>query len=293
MDKHFDRGVVVRAYAAHGCYWRQSLLLSDSIYYASPQLVFTACRFDLRERSQGPYSEFDNPLVEEFRLLAALVLSVGHDRGLVIPQPLPWALRLPKMQDLIEPNAINDLKNRVVDELSREPSSKIGAYHAAGTVGTDYSFRQDAAPLEIQQRIFESIDMSDHLMTRGLRTLLRSSMLSRHPLHAEEAIYPLHVAMDASFALFRRRLAAAGKPDATAYDVGAEFESVFGEPRSDKRYFEDYYTDRIMAQHPESRYGVSRYVPGTYGELMWLFKGLREVYRFFLLKEAIDPQEKH
>ena len=50
-------------------------------YYPAPDIVLTACHFDQSFTGVGFYSEFHAPLVEEFRLLASMVLAVGHDRG--------------------------------------------------------------------------------------------------------------------------------------------------------------------------------------------------------------------
>jgi hypothetical protein len=155
-----------------------------------------------------------------------------------------------------------------------------------------YQFRSDVAPLEVQRRIYEAIDWDDRIMSRGLRTLLRGLMLSFHPLFAEEAIYPLHVAMEVSFSLFRRQLRQEGHSDPSAFDAATRFEEIFAEEPSGERYFADYYDDRVMAQHPESRLGSSTYVPGTHGERLWLFKALREVYRYFLLQERVNPQTR-
>lgn len=261
-------------------------MLADAAYYPTPEIVITACHFDRSYSNDDFFSEFDAPLVEEFRLLAAIVLS--GDDGLVSPIPLSMALRVPEMPNLAIPAVVEDLKIRLLRYLQGCRFLSNGEAYPPFSSPIEYVLRVDPAPLRLQRRIFEAIDMEDYVLTRGLRTLLRGLMLASHPMFGEEAIYPLHVALDASFSIFRRQLEAEGKSNATAYDVAARFEDIFGEERSGRRYFEDFYGDRLMAQHPESRLGVSRYVPGTKGELIALFKDLREVYRYFLLGEVIN-----
>jgi hypothetical protein len=87
--------ILVRAYAPHGYYWAQGLAFQDAVYVPGPELVFTACRVWPNDYSREPFSEFDNPTLEEMRLLAALVLPIGYDEGLICPQPLSEPLRFP------------------------------------------------------------------------------------------------------------------------------------------------------------------------------------------------------
>jgi hypothetical protein len=285
-----ETGVIVRGYATHGIYWRQPLSLPGAIYDPGESLVITACRLVGADAPDAHFSEFDDPPAEEFRLLAALVLAVGYDEGLMIPQPLSRAMRAPGDWDLSEPGVLNELRGRLVENWADTPSDPLEGPYPPVAAGT-YDFRDDVAPIAMQRRIHAAIDPSDRLMNRGLRTLLRFSMLCRHPVFSEEATYPLHIALEASFALFRRQFSREGQPNASSRDVAARFEQIFKEDPSGRNYFEDFYEDRIMAQHPESRFGATHYVPGTHGERLWLFKALREVYRYLLLGEVANPQE--
>lgn len=280
----------MRGYAPHGIYWREPLILPDAAYLPDERLVITVCHMMEHQSAEQPYSEFDDPRVEEFRLLAALALAIGYDEGLISPQPLSAALRIPGPCGPFDAAGLGELRNRLEAYWTEAPPHPIEGPYPPVNVGA-YDFRDDPAPLALQARLFVAIDLNDQLMSRGLRTLLRFAMLSRHPLFSEEATYPLHVALEASFAIFRRQFARDGLKNATSRDVAARFEQIFNEVPSGKNYFEDYYTDRIMAQHPESRHGVSHYVPGTHGERLWLYKALREVYRYLLLGEVVNPQK--
>lgn len=289
MTKGRDVNVIVRGYAPHGVYWREPLVLPDAIYLPDERVVMTVCRLTEHQGVEEPFSEFDNPRVEEFRLLAALALAVGYDEGLVVPQPLSVSLRISTPMGAFDHCIHNELRSRLLAHWEKVPPSPLeGPYPPANT--GDYNFRGGPTPLAMQARLYAAIDPSDQLMSRGLRMLLRFTMLSGHPMFSEEATYPLHVALEASFALLRRQFSQEGLPNSTSREVAARFETIFSESASGENYFEDYYADRIMAQHPDSRHGVSHYIPGTHGERLWLFKALREVYRYLLLEEVVNPQ---
>lgn len=286
-----DGGVIVRGYAMHGLYWRQPLVLSDAAYLPDDRVVMTVCRLKGSQGAMEPYSEFDSPRVEEFRLLAALSLAVGYDEGLISVQPLSVTLLLPDVGRPFDAADLADLQNPLLTHWKKSQLPSMEGPYPPADLGA-YQFRDDVAPLVLQSQLYAAIDPEDQLMNRGLRSLVRFAMLSRHPMFSEEATYPLHVALDASFSIFRRQFAREGNTDATSRDVAARFEQIFNEKPSGQNYFEDYYIDRVMAQHPQSRYGESHYVPGTYGERLWLFKALREVYRYLLLGQVVNPQRR-
>ena len=256
-------------------------------YLPSEELILTICKVDPFRHADVPYSEFDHPSVEEFRLLAALTLAVDYDDGLVRLQPLSSTLLIETDDLALDCPSVEDEVRRALVSQWRMRSLKHEAPYPPYPPGT-YDFRPDAAPTALQRRLFDAVDLDDHLITRGLRTLLRAQMLSTHPFYAEEAIYPLHVALDASHSLFRRQMGAEGHLNPSSKDVAGRFEQVFSEPATGEAYFNDYYSDRVMAQHPLSRYGSVPYVPATHSHAIWLFKALREVYRYFLLGEVIE-----
>ena len=280
-------GYVVRGYAARGVYWRAPLVTPTAAYLPSEELILTICKVDPFRHADVPYSEFDHPSVEEFRLLAALTLAVDYDDGLVRLQPLSSTLLIETDDLALDCPSVEDEVRRALVAQWRMRSLKHEAPYPPYPPGT-YDFRPDAAPTALQRRLFDAVDLDDHLITRGLRTLLRAQMLSTHPFYAEEAIYPLHVALDASHSLFRRQMEAEGHLNPSSKDVAGRFEQVFSEPATGEAYFNDYYSDRVMAQHPLSRYGSVPYVPATHSHAIWLFKALREVYRYFLLGEVIE-----
>lgn len=277
---------VVRSYSAGGIYWREPLLTPSAAYLPDDDVILTICQIEPDRCLTSHYSEFDDPSVEEYRLLAALTLTVDYDDGIVRMQPLASSLRFSAHLDLTDPDTLNGVVAKALEHLRVQPTGSADSAYPPYKRGS-YEFRQYRAPLTLQQRVFSDIDLNDHLLTRGLRTLLRANSLMTHPLYSEDALYPLFVAMDASHSLFKRELEREGRTNVTAREVGLRFEEVFNETASDQPYFADYYTDRIVAQHPSSRFGEAPYLPTTRGEMFWLFKALRDVFRYFVLGEVV------
>ncbi|MXO70011.1 hypothetical protein GRI72_14515 [Altererythrobacter marinus] len=76
----------------------------------------------------------------------------------------------------------------------------------------------------------------------------------------------------------------------TSVDAQNFIHDAFAEERSGLKYFEEFYEDRIVTMHPKNRFGVFGSAPLGQDEFYWLHNGLRDVYRFLILGEVIDPQ---
>jgi hypothetical protein len=141
----------------------------------------------------------------------------------------------------------------------------------------------------LQRRLFGSIHLADHVLLRGLATWLKSGMLWMHRSFAEEANYALYVSLEASFAVVRERLRQLGNPDPSAEDAGRFVREIFRVDGADGKYFGEFYEDRIRTLHPSSRYGTFVYAPLGRDDFYWLFRDLREMWRFLILKEVLSP----
>lgn len=53
-----------------------------------------------------------------------------------------------------------------------------------------------------------------------------------------------------------RRLKASGAANPSSYDAQAYMEELYGVPRTGRKFFEDFYSDRIRNFHTDSRYGA-------------------------------------
>ena len=282
------QGTVIRAYSPLGLYWHDDLHLPTAIYMNRGDLIFTACHFDKNIHTGDYYTEFDEPMVEEISLLSALLLSVGFDQGMIYPYPLGAHVLIDKRDDLHQlhnPVGLARLLRSCFEAGSE--SRQLDGLPPPLFGGPDYEFKEQSAPLSLQERIHAAIRIDDPLLMRGLGTLMKSMMLGRHRLFGEDAFYPLYISLEASYQLILKKLCALGIEFPNTRDAAEFMETIFKEKPSGRGYFEDYYIDRISAVHPTSRFGTFPYAPLMHDDLYWLFKALREVYRFLILDEVV------
>ena len=255
-------------------------------------MIFSACHFDERPHKGEYYSEFDEPTIDELRLMAALILPIGWAGGVLTIYPLRPSLSLSEQVDLTRPGTVGRLSNILRSKLSFSKDLPwTDGPHPPAFGGHPYAYRDESSPRELQHRIYDAIDVSDHVLMRGLSALIKGAMLTRHFVFSEQAHYSLYVALDASFQLILGKLRDGGIAQPNSADAAALMEDAFGEDRSDRRYFEDYYSDRIMTMHPQSRLGVFPYAPITHSDFYGLYYGLREVFRWLILDEHISLTE--
>lgn len=284
------KGTLVRALSPAGIYWRERLSTSEALYSPGESVVYIATHFDETLHEGDYYTEFDDPTLEEVRLLAALSLPIGWDGGVVTLYPYYPELRFPAFLDLTDPKVDEELRAR----LTEVESERSGLWHADPPPppiygGQAYDFRNSETPVELQNQIFSKINLDDHLLLRGLSAWLKAGMLSYHRLFSVEALFSMYVSLDASFSLVCRELRKRGIANPSAVDAGRFLNEAEGRESEGMPYFGEFYSDRIRLMHPENRFGITPYPPAMNGDLVHLNKALREVYRLLLLGEMIDP----
>jgi hypothetical protein len=284
-DRSITSGTIVRAMSPAGIYWPAPVSFPGASYVNCGDLIFTACHFDEDRQPNDYYTDFDDPRVEEVRLLAALALPLEYDHGLMFPFPSHERIEIAERSDLDDNHAVRNLEVKLRARLAQQSK-----HQAKGMVpplppcvgGAPYELRTDPNPLTLQRRIFDAIDLTDYLTLRGLCAFLRSQMLTSGSTFQAEGLYTLYVSLDATFAVTLRRLKAKGIGDPTAFDAQVFVEEAFGDEPSGMRYFEEFYEDRIKALHPESRFGTFSYPPLSMSEGYQLSKGLRSVWRLLI-----------
>jgi hypothetical protein len=122
-------------------------------------------------------------------------------------------------------------------------------------------------------------------MLRGLSAILKADMLQVHREFGEEAQSLLYVAMEAAFQLTLRILRESGVQNPSALDAGQFLYSTFPNEQPGRRFFEDYYDDRIKAFHPHSRFGTFAFPPMNAGDFYGLRAGLISMFQFLITKE--------
>lgn len=285
------RGIVARAYSPRGTYWRQPFVRADAAYVNEGDLIWTATTFDdgWQENPDEYYSELDLLKLEEVRLISALTLPVAGTSGTVIFHPMPCEVLIAEPLDLGTESA----RSRISAEL-RGMAKKQYDWHDYLRLppclggSKPYEIREIDLPEEFQSRMYERINVNDHLLIRGLNAIIRHGILRQYGMFLEEATCALHVSMEASFSLIRRWLIEEGNQNPSAHDVAAWLHAAFNNDYEGGRYFEEYYDDRIRTAHPESRLGVFPFAPLAADDCYGLYYHLREVYNLLIFGEVIE-----
>lgn len=281
------RGTVVRPMSPVGTYWEATVLAEEASIVVRDDLIFTACHFDKDALEGEYYTEHDDLTPEEIRLLGSLLLLVGPERGFMAQYPDSLSIRLEDQPCLDDPAVLERLEAELRASIRSPeyrpptcpplPPSSYGHFHW---------------PIEsaIQKSLFEAIDISDALLVRGISTLLKAGMLHCHLAFQEEANYALWISLDASHSIILEHLEATGISNPSSVDAQNFIHDAFGEKRSGLKYFQEFYEDRIITMHPKNRFGIFGVAPLGHDDFYWLHNGLRDVYRYILLGEVVDPQ---
>lgn len=283
------RGTIARAYAPRGSYWRDGFTLPSALYVNEEDIVFTAVTFDESWQDKSEvHSESNFLRIEELRLISAITLPMPIHGGVVNFHPLPYETIFEDLFDLHTEEA----KSQISQSL-RRPDHRSSAHFdyarspPAWGGSHRYCVRSEMAPAQLQVRMYDAIDVTDHLMLRGLNALVRAGMLAQYHMFLEEATYALYVGLDASFALVRRRLLSEGYQSPSALDAAAWIDAAFNSSQGAQKYFEDFYHDRIRSMHPDSRFGIFPSAPLDADDYYLLFEKLRDVFNFLILGEVI------
>jgi len=280
--------IVVRPMSTFGRYWAEPIRLEEAIAHQTESIMFTACRYIPDAEDREYYTEFDEIADIEVRFLAAMVMAVGFDEGVVAPYPVSNSFALEYDGQLDDPDFLHTTEKALHTEIAGmrrlATSPPILAVAEAPFV---YHHR----PLNSTRlaELFSAVSPDDDLMIRGLYALVKSRMIAMHEELAEEANYALYVALDALFSLVRRHLMKLGNPNPTSYDAQAFIHDLFNEEQSGMRFFEEFYDDRIMTMHPDNRYGIFRHAPISHCDFHSLFSMVREVYHEVALLSKIAP----
>lgn len=276
--------VIIRPMSTFGWYWSDPVNLQSAISVLVDGLMFTACRHRPDGKKHDYYTEHDDFAGVEIQLLAATVLAVGYEEGVIAPYPIAESFAVEFDGDLTG----HAFQTEVAIALRVEMSSlrRVAAAPHVPTGEDDRDiYLQHHRPLDHDRlaRMFSAIDSSDDLLMRGLLALVKSRMIAMHSEFAEEANYALYLALDALFSLTRRHLRKCGNPDPSSYDAQIFIHDLFGQEQSGQRFFEDFYDERVMTMHPENRFGIFRHAPLSHCDFHTLFEDVREVYRELVL----------
>jgi hypothetical protein len=257
MNRRPERGVNIRLLSPWGDYPVHGFRHPEGALVLENDVCAILTRFRKVEMPEDYYSEIEFLSPFEVRLLASVILSRDIESGATCIYPVQENLELSTPDvDLSDETTLQKLISEFRAHITAvRPYRDVHKPPLVG--GPLYSFNEHADfRSEHQHEIFRAIDVSDHLMIRGLGALIRAGMLFAHCEFTESAGMSLWVAMEASLEIVKRVLRTNGIENPSARDAGEFLDNAFESEWESDGYFTDSYEDRIKTIHPASRYGV-------------------------------------
>jgi hypothetical protein len=289
-----EQGVTVRLLSPLGVYPIEGFRHREAAMVLSHDACAILTAFKKIQVPEDYYSEIEFLSPFEVRVLASVILSRVPDSGSICLYPTLLAMERPDAGfDLSDMQALDRLMSEFRTFIQGERQYReLRSPPLIG--GRAYSFNEYAGLRYAHQReIFDAIDVSDHLMTRGLGALIRAFMLFSFSEFTESAGMALWVSMEASFEMVKGILRSQGTERPTAQDAGDFVDNVFGNQFASEGYFPDYYEDRIKTVHPASRYGVFPGAGLAHDDVWELGIDLIHLYDFLVTGHVPDELKGH
>lgn len=291
--KYRQPGYIVRVFDPRGQYPMGRIAHRDALYFADDQLVFTVTygqRWDWLSH-EGAYSEMDWATPQELKFLSSILLCEDIEGPLVRFYPVyRFAPRLDVEDlDLTQPDTAVEVRRLlVVLARSSDPFSGGGAVKLC--LEGEYNLippEEEHLHLGRQPEFWERITLDDHLLLRGVASLIKAEMLAVHREFWEEATIISFIALEASFQMVLRRLRSSGHPNPTSEDAGRWLTSTFDKPLgiygdATTKYFGDLYEQRVMTLHPLSRHGISLYAPLMHDDYSMVRRDVRAIFAYLV-----------
>jgi hypothetical protein len=223
-----DQGVTVRLLSPLGNYPTEGFRHHEAAMVLSPDVCAMPTAFRKVQLPEDYYSEIEFLSPFEVRLLASVILSRVPDSGSILLYPTQLAMQRPGPGfDLSEVGALDELMTEFRVFVQSEPQYR--KLHDPPLIGgLAYSFNEHASLRHAHQHeIFDAIEVSDHLVIRGLGALIRAFMLFTFGEFTESAGMSLWVSMEASFEIIKGILRAQGIDKPTAKNAGDFVDDVF------------------------------------------------------------------
>ncbi len=290
-------GLSVRILMPRGIYPHTTIAVPGGVYIANGDLVFSivdATPWDSWGQD-SPYTEMDWLMPEEIRFLSSIFLCQTFDSPplRMYPQRNPCFLADDRF-DIASDADLTTIKEALLNGEDQYPMfkntsvwKKVCKHISTFRRSFEYDLTNlDDFELDRQKAIFAGIDIQDHVLLRGLATLMKSAMLTAYSEFYEEATMVLFVSLDASLSLVLKRLRARGPAEPTVKDaadwVYNTFDKPLGHSKQDEVYFAEFYEKRVMTLHPESRYGTNAFAPLFHDDQIYLFNWLVALYAYLI-----------
>ena len=288
-----------------GIYPSRTIVYPDAAYVADEDMSFTVCRVETethgREGEDKSYSEVQWLNPAEVRLYGSLQLSFDVDVQYLTFYP-HWV-----SESVFDgPGEIDDekwlldvvrpfLQDRISAPSFTSPFGPVrwrNSYELHPDVvlppmfsERPYDFRTEGVDYVLAQNLYRTVRLDDDLYVRALFALIKSGMLRHHAQFHEQSIYMLYIAMEVCWRLVRQKLIASGESDPSPEDAMRFIHEAFHEHHladGTTKWFEEYYEQRVMSFHPDSRYGVVAHAPLSWDDQPFLYRDMIEILRYLI-----------
>jgi len=294
----------VRILSPKGVYPEKSIILNGAGYISDPEISFIITHYEKNTGDSGhineSYSEVEWLNPSEAKIIACIMFAVDRDENYCSFYPhlstetlnistknfnLEWIRNhvKPLLTATLVADTLKAKKSRYVSYADIELPPILG--------GTLYDFRSTGIDYTLAKELFNCINLDDSLLIRGITTYIKAEMLSKHHQFMESAIYSIFITLEVSFRLVLRTLKAQGVVNPSSEDAMKYIHDSFNDVFRAEKYFEDYYKNRVMSLHPESRYGIFSNAPLAVDDYFFLTRDMIEIYAF-LICGYIHPKHK-
>lgn len=249
-------GYQLRLLSPMGTYPEDTFLEKSAALVMAPDICFSIVRLQDEWKRDG-FSEVDPLLPIEIPLLATLILAVNDGERYIEPYPTHQTIYLraaPKQE--LDSSTVEEgrewmrayvkrrkLEESLADTVHRPPIAGGVAYSVVSSKDRDVH----------RSTILRLLESADQVTLRGLSSLIKANMAWEHRELNEAACISLWISLDAIHSLVLQRLRTQGKANPRSQDASDYIASLYG-VTFDGSLFEDDYSNRIRAIHPDNRF---------------------------------------
>ena len=282
----------LRPFSFLGSYPTPDIEIGTDMLIRSGHTLFSCTKNRMLERygQRGvdqPAFELDNWTVQEVRLFASLYIGNGEASSVrLYPLPISCDLEIDSPDAVLEDGS---LLRPLLEAAASDDYFMAGNHGLQAQRSDEYQFCDwDDRRRTQASNFWRGFDQEDAVMVRGLHALLKSEMLFSHFQFRDASLASAHIALDAAYSMVLRRLREADNPNATSAQAQAYLDDLWGVPRTNRKFFEDYYIDRVRNFHTDSRYGAEPIPFFSIDDIWGLTAALKGVFYLLATGEMHD-----
>lgn len=276
-----------RIYAPLGHYPKKSIHFGNSLLFISEDLIYSVSKTDVSLFEKDCNISWMTS--EDICMSASLIL--GSDDQICSLYSLPnyitdfpelrkhnFDFLTPKSADLLKKELIRLLKSKVLPDYLTHLAPPIFD-------GIPYGFVNETNTNEIRVvETYKKIDRNNIYILRGLKSIVRSRMLSRSNF-LEEAAIQMYIGLESMCEYFKGIISSNNIKNPTMKDhIIPYMEEYFPNPYSN--HIQDMLSglleDRIKSIHPNSRYGSFLHIPLQIDDYYDNFYEVVNLYNFLI-----------